>query len=641
MTQLLNHPDQIKFEYLKGGIEAKGHAPIYKMHKYFARRPHNVFRHLIEFYSKPGNIVLDCFCGGGVSLIEGLATHRKVVASDVNPLATFVTDCQTTVLNLEEYRKAVSKIRQNLSEFTDKWFKTICRQCEGTADIRWIELAYVVKCVHCNADTSLANSNKTVADGQPKNGFYDCQKCKRSFASASVVRNGEELVAVRIKCGNCGTQKSVKPVDSEKRSYLSSIKQFDDMVKRYKVWFPKDKIPAYWDRQREDCLHRKGFFRFSDLFTKRNLFFTAYFLRLVQMEKGKVTDDVYKILLFTFSATLRYTNNLNFSTDSWMGGRPIAWAKHAFWTPNQFVEVNPIEYFDKRVRAIEMGTKNQLTHLGPRIMKGETFKDLQSGKSTHVVWNTSSDHLALPNESIDLVLTDPPYGSNVQYGELCNFWLVWLRKDLGLAHETLDIPQEIVVHRKQSSNKDYHKGYTQYYLGMLSVFAECFRVLKPGAALVFTFNNRDIRAWFSVVSAAINAGFHLDPKGVVYQDAIGIYRDTSHARFSGALQGDFIYTFRKLSQKMKRKPGSPTRLILRDIVDSCIAELIDEKNDFQASELHTAVMWKVIPILADLASKKPNIEEIEELFSLDRIIDAVVQTGNFVESNGTWKRKSR
>ncbi|GAH95598.1 unnamed protein product, partial [marine sediment metagenome] len=53
------------------------------MHKYFARRPHNVFRYLIEFYTKPGDIILDCFCGGGVTLFEGLATGRKVIAVDI------------------------------------------------------------------------------------------------------------------------------------------------------------------------------------------------------------------------------------------------------------------------------------------------------------------------------------------------------------------------------------------------------------------------------------------------------------------------------------------------------------------------------------------------------------------------------
>lgn len=57
--------------YFPGGMKSEGHTPIYKMHKYFARRPHNVFRELIQQYSPAGGLVVDCFGGGGVTLIEG------------------------------------------------------------------------------------------------------------------------------------------------------------------------------------------------------------------------------------------------------------------------------------------------------------------------------------------------------------------------------------------------------------------------------------------------------------------------------------------------------------------------------------------------------------------------------------------
>lgn len=43
-------------------VKALSHTPQYKMHKYFARRPYNVFSNLIEYYSDKGQIVLDIFC---------------------------------------------------------------------------------------------------------------------------------------------------------------------------------------------------------------------------------------------------------------------------------------------------------------------------------------------------------------------------------------------------------------------------------------------------------------------------------------------------------------------------------------------------------------------------------------------------
>jgi DNA modification methylase len=75
-------------EPIKKPIEAKGHTPQYRMHKYFARRPYNVFSNLINHYSNKNDIVLDCFCGGGVTVFEGMALERKVIGVDINPLAT-------------------------------------------------------------------------------------------------------------------------------------------------------------------------------------------------------------------------------------------------------------------------------------------------------------------------------------------------------------------------------------------------------------------------------------------------------------------------------------------------------------------------------------------------------------------------
>jgi len=40
------------------GTIAKPHTPVYKMHRYFARRPYSVFRELIKHYSNPGSIIL-------------------------------------------------------------------------------------------------------------------------------------------------------------------------------------------------------------------------------------------------------------------------------------------------------------------------------------------------------------------------------------------------------------------------------------------------------------------------------------------------------------------------------------------------------------------------------------------------------
>jgi hypothetical protein len=91
-------------------VIARPHTPVYKMHRYFARRPWSVFRSLIEHYSNPGSIILDPFCGGGVTVVEGLRLGRKVIGVDINPLATFITRMEVIDVDLDELKDAFEQV---------------------------------------------------------------------------------------------------------------------------------------------------------------------------------------------------------------------------------------------------------------------------------------------------------------------------------------------------------------------------------------------------------------------------------------------------------------------------------------------------------------------------------------------------
>ena len=90
-------------------MPSKGHSSIYKIHKYFARRPHNQFRAVIEHYVPIDGIVLDCFAGGGVTLIEGLTSNRRVVSIDINPVACLVQRGQVLEVSAEKINSITSQ----------------------------------------------------------------------------------------------------------------------------------------------------------------------------------------------------------------------------------------------------------------------------------------------------------------------------------------------------------------------------------------------------------------------------------------------------------------------------------------------------------------------------------------------------
>ena len=63
-------------------------------HTYPARMHPRLARELVARFSKPGELVLDPFCGSGTVLVEALAGGRKPQGVDLNPLALRITEIQ-------------------------------------------------------------------------------------------------------------------------------------------------------------------------------------------------------------------------------------------------------------------------------------------------------------------------------------------------------------------------------------------------------------------------------------------------------------------------------------------------------------------------------------------------------------------
>ena len=72
----------------------------------------------IECFSKPGDLVLDPYMGGGTTIVEALAKGRRAVGNDLNSLATFITKVKITPLDLREVnavRNWASRVVPDLS----------------------------------------------------------------------------------------------------------------------------------------------------------------------------------------------------------------------------------------------------------------------------------------------------------------------------------------------------------------------------------------------------------------------------------------------------------------------------------------------------------------------------------------------
>lgn len=124
---------------------------------------------------------------------------------------------------------------------------------------------------------------------------------------------------------------------------------------------------------------------------------------------------------------------------------------------------------------------------------------------------SSTDLSSYPSHSVDLVITDPPFGNNVQYAELADFFHVWLmlapvyRRLVGDAELTPKVLEAVV---NPSRNPEDPQDF--YARTLTAIWSEAARILKPSGVLAFTFHHSEDRPWVAVLESLFDAGFILE-----------------------------------------------------------------------------------------------------------------------------------
>jgi DNA modification methylase len=98
----------------------KAKAWHYKIHPYYTKQPSNVVGEYIRHFCPKGGLVVDPFCGSGVTAIEALTNKRRTICLDLDPLAVFITrqTCLAPV-DLNAYWEAYRQIEEEMIPVVD------------------------------------------------------------------------------------------------------------------------------------------------------------------------------------------------------------------------------------------------------------------------------------------------------------------------------------------------------------------------------------------------------------------------------------------------------------------------------------------------------------------------------------------
>jgi putative DNA methylase len=150
----------------------------------------------------------------------------------------------------------------------------------------------------------------------------------------------------------------------------------------------------------------------------------------------------------------------------------------------------------------------------------------------------------LPDRSIDLVVTDPPFFDNVHYSELADFFYAWRQltpqaKPGG--GQTTRSPSEV-----------QHTDADQFAAKLQNVFHECHRVLKDDGLLAFTYHHSREAGWKALADAVFGAGFTVVNSQPVKAE-MSVATPKSQAK--EPIQLDIIIVCRKEGMTDSRRPS--------------------------------------------------------------------------------------
>ena len=515
----------------------------------------------------PGLHVADPFMGGGTPIIEANRIGCDVTGFDINPMAWWIVKQEIEHLNLHDYAKAAAFLRAKLEKQIGHLYRTRCVLCgSDEAHVKYFLWIKIKKCRKCGKEIDLFPGYLIAANSRHPRNVFVCPACGEltetdnrknpgqcSHCSMDLLIDGPAKRG-RCKCPACGTHNlfsdnepgpprhrlfameyhcpMCKPTHKGRFFKKPDFHDLEHVIEAEERWskmrhryIPDDEIPSGDETNR---LHRWGYKYYREMFNHRQLVGLELSARII----AGITDErVRNALATNLSDLLRYQNMLCRYDKNALKSLDI-FSVHGFpvgliqcesnflgiMDPGRYMCIgsggwaNIIEKFKKAKAYCDNpfevryhGRKKKIIHIEKEWI-GDHLNDSLSS-------NTRSVHLScidaasasLPDNSIDAVITDPPYFGNVQYAELMDFCYVWLKRLIGQNSQLFNAVSTRNA-GELTENVDMGRDLSHFTKGLSTVFQRMSKALKPGAPFAFTYHHNKIEAYYPVAVAILDAG---------------------------------------------------------------------------------------------------------------------------------------
>ena len=488
--------------------EGKGHA-IYTAHAYHTKVPHRAIMRYLLHYTRPGDLVLDGFCGTGMTGVaaqycgsseevqalgfrvgkdgEIIDTSGKVVSKigsrrailcDLSPAATFIAYNYTAPVDANAFVEAGRQILDRVSEEIG-WMYETTHVSGGAARINYTVWSEVFSCPECSAEIIFS-----------EHGFD----------------RESQRVREQITCPGCTAIHSKEKLDLQ---YVGSI----DEVTGETIRLPK-RVPVLinytYEGQKFEKLPDAGDLQVISRIEAMDLpaeVPTGVVPEIQMMKVGRMQPSGVKNIHHFFlareaqalGALWRHANCIE---DGRSRRAALFYVEQAIWgmsilaryVPTHYSQVNQYlsGVFYMASQIVDPSPWYMLEGKLSRLAKVFESRALESG--TVAVTTQDTSRLSIPDNSVDYVFVDPPFGENIYYSDLNLLVESW--------HGVLtNSKQEAIIDKTKKKTLGDYQGM------MHECFREFYRVLKPGRWMTVEFSNSQASVWNSIQTSLQGAGF--------------------------------------------------------------------------------------------------------------------------------------
>lgn len=401
-----------------------------------------------------------------------------------------------------------------------------------------------------------------------------CPACNNSIYYDKVVFDRDvnqfKIKNIKIKCDSC--------------NYSYDNDEFNENLDNQyiqKINFYKNKIKNFPDLEliKNSRIAIKEGMYLSHLFSPMNFYI---------LQSIKENNEIKGLTEYIISSVLHLIKYTDTKSQS----------QFPFWIPKiNILDRNIFNQFLSKAKELKKYTNKEVFNVA------KNFEELKDNQLLLLHGAAQSKLKEIPNESVDILFTDPPYYDQVAYSEYLVTWNFFF-------DYKINYNNEIVV-----SNREFEPANRiNYLLNIKKVFTESYKKLKNKSEVFIYFKDSKRNNYFDFINTLIDIGyiyqkqFHLNKNRITYKQN-NTKKTTS--------RGDCIIYFTKDINFIKKERNSFSKSDFLSYIYQLIFDYLVINKQSSTGELLDNIIYKemILNKINEKMNEKDIIKFLEENFN--------------------------